>query len=86
MNPRAFFFTPPALAGKIEKASSATSVVMWWRWQPRWTPFLSGRRRILCASISAGSSASYIVYAPLLAGNGDYCLRRTADVPDCGVW
>ncbi len=71
------------------KASSATSAVMRWRWQPRWTPFWrQGGRRILCASdIGWVVGHSYIVYAPLLAGMATIAIYEGLPTyPDCRVW
>ncbi len=81
MKPRAFF-TPPALPAN-RKASSATSAVMRWRWQPRWTPFLAARRAAYSLRIGYRLGRRPLLYRLRAAAgrHGDYCLRRTADVP-----
>ncbi len=74
MKPRAFF-TPPALPAN-RKASSATSAVMRWRWQPRWTPFLAARRAAYSLRIGYRLGRRPLLYRLRAAAgrHGDYCL------------
>ncbi len=71
---------------KPKGASSATSAVMWWRWQLHVTPFLAvARRRTFAHRILAGSSATLYRLRAVAGRHGDYCLRRIADVPGLRV-
>lgn len=81
MKPRAFF-TPPALPAN-RKASSATSAVMRWRWQPRWTPFLAARRAAYSFAhrISAGSSATPISFTRRCWQAWRLLFTKDCDVP-----
>lgn len=64
------------------KACSVTLADMRWRWRPRWKPFWrqSGRCVLLCFGYWLGGGAFVYRLRAAAGGDGDYRLRRIADL------